>query len=216
MKKWQLSLVLVGLLGMVYAMNVVQQKRLEERAALEKAAKEARLQAESAHAGKLSPAMAHSGTHGSAKASFEVPPPAGPENAPVKIDVFLDGSNACHATSTELTELSKVYGKLVRVVFLNMMKPEVSQKADKLQLGCAAGLALNGKVEMTLATPNGKRIISFRGPSNHDKYRTPDVYLAVNSLLESKGIKVPAAAKERTVGAGAITPVGPGQTPGHK
>ncbi|NPV48524.1 MAG: hypothetical protein HPY69_16415 [Armatimonadetes bacterium] len=214
MKKWQLSLVMVGLLGMVYAMNVVQQKRLEERAALEKAAKEARLKAESTHAAKLSPALAHSQTHGGGQPSFTVPPPAGPEKAPVKIEVFLDGSNACHATSTELSELSKVYGKLVRVVFLNMMKPEVSQKADKLQLGCAAGLAINGKVEMMLKTPNGKRLISFRGPANHDKYRTPDVYLAVNSILESKGIKVPKLAKERTVGAGSITPMGPGKMPG--
>jgi hypothetical protein len=199
--------VVVGLLGMVYVMNIIQQKRLDEHAALEKAAKEARQKAEGLRAGKLSPAAAHSAIK-SGPASFPIPKPAGPESAPIQIDVFLDGTNSCHATSTELVKLSSVYGKSVHVDFLDMSKPEVAKRADKLQLGCAAGLAINEKVELTLNTPNGKRVITYRGPANMDQYRTADVYLAVNTLLAAKGIGVPAEAKKLAVGAGAYTPAG--------
>ena len=188
MKKWQLSGVIVGLLVVLYGLNVVTQLQQEKAQKLAKAAAAAKQAAEQKaaskvpdkHAGKAGPAL------------FKLPRPLGPAGAPIKIEVFVDNTNSCHQASLQLQDLGKIYGSKLRVEFYNMGDPKVSERTDKLALGCDAGLAFNGKVELMVRTAVGKKLIAFRGPAG-DKYRPADVYAAVNTLLAGMGKPVPAA-----------------------
>jgi len=209
LRKWQLAAVVVGLLGVVYAVNVVSQHQQEQRKELEKAAKEARSAAEAKQGGtvKGTPGVTHTSRPGTPPA-FPLPKSSGPADAPVKVEVFLDLTNSCHETDLVLKALGKVYGKLVRLNWLNMSDRAVAAQADKLALGCSAGVTINGKVDMVLDTPKGKRGVAFRGPLDSRKFLTSDVYLAINTVLTRKGLKVPALAMERA--AQVSTPNRPG------
>jgi hypothetical protein len=211
LRKWQLAAVVVGLLAVVYAVNVVSQHQQEKRAELEKAAKEARTAAEAKHTGtvKGTPGVAHKSRPGT-PAAFALPGSSGPADAPVKVEVFLDLTNSCHEANLVLKALAKVYGKQVRLTWLDMSQPAVSMRADKLALGCNAGLTVNGKVNMVLDTPKGKRVVAFRGPIDSGKFLTSDVYSAINTVLNRKGLKVPALAVEQAARVSTPTRPGPG------
>jgi hypothetical protein len=193
LKKWQIGVVIVALLGVVYGLNAISQAQREKAEALAKEAKKTRQEAEQkALAGK---GVRYQGT---GKPAFAWPQNTGPEKAPVRIVVFLDGTNHCHEVNVNLLkQVEQTYGKLVRVEWRDMSKLEVKDQADKLHIGCEAGLLINGKVETTVERMGGKTLVDFRGPGGGDKYHNEDLYAAVNLILKSEGLKVPEAAKSR-------------------
>lgn len=191
MKKWQLSGVIIGLLVLLYGMNYISQMQQEKAKALAKAAEQAKQAAElKATAGAEPPSAKHAGK---GAAVFQLPQPSGPPTAPIKVEIFVDSSNSCHETSLQLKDIARVYGSKVRVEYYTISDPKVSERCDKMALGCDAGIAFNGKIELMVRTAVGKKLVSFRGPVG-EKFRPDDVYAAINTLLGSLGKPVPAAA----------------------
>jgi hypothetical protein len=92
-----------------------------------------------------------------------------------------------------MEKVGDVYGSLARLEWYGTSDPAVSARADKLKIGCEAGLVINGKIERQVDRNGGKVLLSFRGPAG-DKYRMEDVYKVINSELKAKGKKPPAAA----------------------
>lgn len=189
-KKLQAPLAVLLLLVVAYGMNSVADVRQKKAEADAKAAKQA---AEAAAAAKSGAAAA---TH-SGPAAFKLPSHSGPVGAPVRLEIFINNSNTCHQGNvTQFGELTKTYGKAIRAEWYSTSDPKVSARADKLKIGCEAGLAINDKVETMVERNGGKVLISFRGPSG-DKYKMEDVYRAINEELKRKGKPVPALAKTR-------------------
>lgn len=193
-KKWQLTAMIVGLLVVVVGMNTIADMQRQKAEKLAKAAEKARMDAE------MKAAEANPSPHGptkSSKPAFELPAASGPQTAPIKLEVFINNSNSCHqATVTEIAGLGKVYGNLLRVEWLSMLKPEVTKRSDSYQIGCEAGLLLNDKIEHKITRLGGKQIVNFRGPVG-DKYKIGELYAAINQELQAKGKPIPATAKER-------------------
>lgn len=189
MKKWQMGVTVVALLVVVYGMNAVSHARMEKAKAMAKAAKLAAQQAE------IAAARNQPKTTGPEKKAFNLPKPTGPTTAPVHLEVFLDATNECHEDNvTALDGIPKLYGKLVRVEWLDTNNPKVADRAAKLRIGCDAGLAINGKTSVEVNRMGGKALVDFKGKTN-DGYHVRDVYAAINSILKNKGIAVPAAAR---------------------
>jgi hypothetical protein len=171
---------------MNYVTDARQKKAQEEAKAVENAKKAA----EAAAVAKNAPqASAHAGP-----AAFALPKNSGPTDAPVQLEIFINDSNTCHEGSvTTFAQLSKLYGKQVRMVWLSTNDPKASAQADKLQIGCEAGLVIDGKIEHEVDKNGGKALVSFRGPVG-EKYQMSDVYLAINADLRAKGKQPPAEA----------------------
>lgn len=199
MKQWQAAGLVVALLVIVYGMNALNDYRDKRAKAEAQAVKEAKMKAEFAAAEKIAPNIPpHSGP-----ATFKLPPNTGPQDAPIKLEVFVNSANACHSVGvTLLATLEKIYGKLVRVEWKNMKDPNVARKADELAIGCEAALLINGAIERNVQrTYGGKALVDFRGPIGN-KYRVEDVYASINEILTQKGIAVPPAASEKALAAG--------------
>ncbi|MEI6503765.1 MAG: hypothetical protein WCP21_22370 [Armatimonadota bacterium] len=186
-------LIVIALLAVVFVMNTVADKRQNEARELAKEAQKAKDAATAAAAAKNSSSKdGHKGA-----AAFVLPPATGPATAPVKLEVFINNSNTCHEGSVDpMKDLQKVYGKLIRTEWLSTNDPKSSIRADKLKIGCEAGLAVNGKTEAQVERGGGKVKVDFRGPAG-DKYKLEDLYLVINNELIAKGKKPPAAAVAR-------------------
>jgi len=184
---------IVGLLVVVVGMNTIADMQRQKAQELAKAAEKARMAAE------MKAAETDTEPHGPTKSgqpAFALPAASGPKTAPVKLEVFINNSNSCHQVNVnEMGKLGKVYGNLLRVEWLSMLKPEVAKRSDLYQIGCEAGLLLDGKIEHKIDRLGGKQIVSFRGPVG-DKYKMGDLYAALNQELTAKGKPVPAAAKQ--------------------
>ena len=141
-RKFRIPVIVVVLLGVLYAMNAVAQwrqaKAEQAQAAVRKAKEDAEL--------KVAKAVGPAPHNPDGKPIFTMPSNTGPENAPVRIEAFLDRTNDCHSHLEGLKYVGQVYGKLVRIVYLDMMDRKITERADKLKLGCEAGLAVNGQV----------------------------------------------------------------------
>jgi len=192
LKKWQAPVAIIALLAVVAGMNVVADWRREQAEKKNKELEKKKLEAELL--AKVKEGNPHGlSQHGGAAPAFKLPPPSGPAGAPVKVEIFVNNTNECHVANTALTELPKIYGSLVRLEWHSIADPKVAERADKLQIGCEAGILINGKIEMEVPRLGGKMFVSFRGPLG-DKYKLPDVYAAINQALQAKGKKPPAAA----------------------
>lgn len=192
MRKLQVPLTIVALLLVVLGMNTVADMRQQQAKARAKEVEKVRQQAEMAAAAAKGDASGHSG-QGTQNEAFKLPPSSGPAQAPVKVEIFVNNANSCHQASIALKEIQSVYGNLVRVEWLSMTDPKVTERSDRLNIGCEAGLVINGKVENEVIKNGGKALVSFRGPVG-DKYKLSDVYRAVNQALQEKGKRPPAAA----------------------
>lgn len=194
MKKLQVPLLVLLLLAVVFGMNTVADMRQKQAKALTKEAEKTKEAATAAAAAKNAPPTeGHKGP-----AAFALPPHSGPTTAPVKVEVFINNSNSCHQASVEpMKDLQKVYGKLLRTEWYSTNDPKVSVRADKLKLGCEAGLAVDGKADAQVERDGGKVLVSFRGPAG-DKYKIEDLYRVINNELKAKGKTPPAAAVART------------------
>lgn len=192
MKKLQVPLIVLVLFGVVYGMNYYTEIQRKQAAALTKEAEQAKSKAELDAASKNAPKDGHT-----APAAFALPASSGPATAPAKVEVFVNSSNSCHASSVApMQALQKTYGNLLRLEWYSVSDPKVSARADKLKIGCEAGLLVDGKIEQQVARNGGKVLISFRGPAG-EKYKMEDIYAAVNSDLTTKGKKPPATAVAR-------------------
>ena len=190
MRNWQLTLTIVGLLAVLVGMNYVADWRQQQAKAHAKEVEKARQAAETAAQGAKSSGKPE---HGSGAKAFDLPANSGPPGAPVKLEIFVNNSNSCHEASTSLKNVQQAYGSLLRIEWRSMMDPKVAAQSDKLNIGCEAGLAINGKIECEVRRGGGKVLVSFRGPAG-DKFKLPDVYAAINAALETKGKQPPAAA----------------------
>lgn len=183
-------IVVPSLLGVQFAMNYVTEARAQKAREEAKAVEKAKQAAEIAAASKNAP---KSEGHGG-PAAFALPKNSGPTDAPVKLEVFINNSNTCHQGSlTTFDDMSKVYGKLLRVEWLATNNPQAAARADKLKIGCEAGLVIDGKIECQVEKNGGKALVSFRGPAG-EKYQMSDVYLVINTELKTKGKQPPAEA----------------------
>ena len=190
MKKLQVPLLIVVLLVVVVGMNTVADKRQEQAKTRAKEVEKVRQQAEAAAASaKDKPeATAEPG----AAAAFKLPENSGPADAPVKVEIFVNNTNSCHQPSTSLQGIQDAYGPLVRLEWYSMSDPKVAERSDKLAIGCEAGLAFNGQIEVEMEKNGGRVLTSFRGPVG-DKYKAGDVYRAINTILRQKGKQPPPA-----------------------
>jgi hypothetical protein len=189
LKKLQVPLIVLVLFGVVYMTNYFTEQQRKDAAALSKQAEKTKQAAELEAASKNAPKS--TGKHA---AAFALPANAGPLTAPVKLEIFVNDTNSCHSSSiAPITELQKAYGNVLRVEWYSVSDPKVSARADKLKVGCEAGLLVNGKIERQVIRNGGKVLISFRGPAG-EKYKMEDVYMALNQDLKTKGKKPPAAA----------------------
>lgn len=203
MKKLQVPLIVLVLCAVVFGMNTVADMQRKKAAALAKEAKQAKEAAELAAASKDAAAP----DKGHQKPAFALPTATGPTTAPVKVEVFINNSNTCHQPSVEpMRDLQTVYGKLLRTEWYSTIDPKQSARADKLQIGCEAGVVIDGKVEKQVNRNGGKMLLSFRGPTG-DKYKLEDLYTVINMELTAKGKKPPATALARAKGLG-TKPVG--------
>lgn len=201
MKKWQLTVTIVLLLAFVAGLNALADYRQQSSEVKAKAAEKARLDAEAKAAAEHPPDKAHV----AGPAAFLLPPNSGPATAPVKLEVFIDNSNTCHQPNVGIVkDVQKTYGKLLRVEWFSMMKPEVKMRSDQLNIGCEAGFLINGKIEAKVDHMGGKVLVSFRGTAG-DKFKPTDIFAAINSALGEKGKPVPAAAVAKAKGVGAPT-----------
>lgn len=195
-------LIVTALLAVVFVMNTVADKRQNEARELAKEAQKAKDAATAAAAAKNSSSK---DGHGGA-AAFALPPATGPATAPVKLEVFINNSNTCHQGSVDpMKDLQKVYGKLIRTEWLSTSDPKTSVRADKLKIGCEAGVAVNGNAEALVDRGGGKVKVDFRGPAG-DKYKLEDLYVVINNELIAKGKKPPAAAVARAKSAPKMGP----------
>ena len=128
-------------------------------------------------------------TAGAEKSAGVVPKPIGPEDAPVRIQVFVSSSNHCHTGTTDLfaklPEEEAYKGKL-RVEFLDTSNPEVKKKANGAKIGCDAGLLVNGKSAMKIPGHGEAGLVIFTGPVNEKNYKEDDLRAAIDMLLKEK------------------------------
>lgn len=192
LKKLQVPATIFALLLVVVGMNTIADMR-QQRA--DEQAKQIEIIRNTAEA----KALAAKGEQEAAAADkpaqvfFELPPNSGPQNAPVKLEIFVNNGNSCHSVNKGLAEIHQVYGDLLRVEWLSMTDPNITKRSDDLSIGCEAGLVINGKIEMEITRDGGKALVSFRGLAG-DKYKVPDVYAAINTVLVDKGHAPPAEA----------------------
>lgn len=201
MKKLQVPLIVFVLFAVVYGVNTYTEKQRKDAAAAAKAVEQTKKQAELAATAKNAPkADPH------APGAFVLPPNSGPVTAPVKVEAFVNRTNSCHAPVVgPMEDLQKVYGNLVRLEWYSVSDPAAAARADKLKIGCDAGLLVNGKIEQQLSRNGGKVLVSFRGPSG-EKYKLEDIYVTINQDLKAKGKTPPATAKAREKLASAKAP----------
>jgi len=118
-----------------------------------------------------------------------LPKPIGPENAPVKITVFVSGTNSCHSdTVTSVQELAaqETYKDKMRVEFLDTAKPEVKKIADASKIGCEAGLLINGKSTMIVPGHGEMGLVVFSGPMGKKNYTRDDLIAAIAQVIKEK------------------------------
>jgi hypothetical protein len=195
LRKAQLPLTILGLLLVLGLMNYASDLRQQHAEARAKAVEQARKEAETKAQVAKSGSKPNVHGQGDDKA-FDLPANSGPVSAPVKLEVFVNNANSCHASSTTLKDLQQVYGSLLRIEWLSMTDPKVSERSDKLSIGCEAGLIINGRIEVEISRYGGKTLMAFRGPIG-DKYKINDVYAAINAMLVEKGKQPPAAAVQK-------------------
>ena len=199
MKKLQVAVLVIALLAVIGGMNYYDGLRRDEAAKLAKEAKAAEEKAEREKAAKLAP----KGEAAQGPALFPLPKSSGPQDAPVKLDIYVNNSKDCHEGSVSmLNPLQHTYGKLLRVEWHNVHDPKLAKQIESLKIACEAGLVINGKVEQVVESNGGKTLVSFRGPVG-EKYKIDEVYGAINGCLIAKGKKPPALALEKAKSASA-------------
>ncbi len=118
---------------------------------------------------------------------WEVPGPAGAEDAKVVIDIFLHGGDPCHADFLFLGQaLGTVDPDRVRVVFQDTSTEEAGELFKTMDLGCEQGLAVNGKTEFTipLAVPEGDRKDKTIFLTKDGGWTPEDFYMVLDNELK--------------------------------
>jgi hypothetical protein len=183
-------IVLLLILG-IYGLNAVMQGQWEDIKARREEELERRRRADLG----LPPPSDEPQTPPSA---FEVPPDTGPDDAPVRLEVYVNSSNDCLASVVYVIKpLSDVYGDLVQIDYRDTLDPEVRAESDDRQIGCEAAIFFNGENVVKAQPGNLTGAKRFQGPPDETDYSTGDVYGAINYILREAGIEPPAEAISR-------------------
>lgn len=119
----------------------------------------------------------------------EPPDLIGPEDAPVKLEVFYEDDNQCMVGFAPLmTKLGEQYAPHLRVEFKPTQLPDNQRRSDELGLGCASGLAMNGEVVKNVPDLKPFGLVAFRGPPGMKDYDENLLRKAIEHELEIKGV----------------------------
>jgi hypothetical protein len=104
---------------------------------------------------------------------FTLPMPKGPENAKVKLTMFVDSHNSCHASKVDgMSKMMEPYEDRVRVVFRDSTTPGAQRDLAGQAVGCSITGMVNGLTEMKV--PWAKRPLIMQGPLGENM--KPDDY----------------------------------------
>jgi hypothetical protein len=93
-----------------------------------------------------------------------LPQPKGPENAPVKMDVWINLGHEC--PTPLLLAVSEVFNKyptVLRVEYRNSLDPALKQQLATSKISCENAVTINGKNKFEIPGPNGPEVIYFQG-----------------------------------------------------
>lgn len=131
------------------------------------------------------------------KGTVKLPGPMGPEDAPVRVRVYVTSDNSCDTTTLEnMKKLGAKYGDKLRVTFGDLLDKEVEKEAHIAKIGCKSGLTINGKSKFILPERGLKGAILLDGPVGQTNYTAKDVEAIVVHLLKKKGLLSAEAAGE--------------------
>jgi hypothetical protein len=131
-------------------------------------------------------------THGKDSTPAEIPKPVGPEDAPAKIEVFVNGGNSCHSdTVTTIRNIAdeEPYKGKVRISFVDTTDPANKKKAANAKIGCDAGLLVNGKSAMRIPGHGEAGLVIFTGPIGQKNYTMADLKAGLDIVIKEAGEK---------------------------
>ncbi|MGQ9730007.1 MAG: hypothetical protein ACUVX8_01920 [Candidatus Zipacnadales bacterium] len=98
--------------------------------------------------------------------SFKFPEPSGPENAKVKIWVLAQEGNSCHEPLIPIwMAVGDLEPKRVRVEFYNTHAAPLREDGTRVEVGCDAGVVINGENKFEVGKGEQKRTIYLTGPT---------------------------------------------------
>jgi hypothetical protein len=114
----------------------------------------------------------------------------GPDGAPAKLDVFYEDDNECMAEFQPLMrKIAEEYAPHVQVEFKPTRIEANRDLADKLRLGCASGIALNGEVVKEVPGLGELGLVALRGPPGQKDYDATMLRKAIEHELETRGVE---------------------------
>ncbi len=128
--------------------------------------------------------------HGTCKkGTVQLPGPMGPQDAAVKVKVYVTSDNECDtSTLNSMQDLAKKYGDRIYVTFGDLLDSSTLQEAQMAKIGCKSGLTINGKSKFVLPERGLKGAILLDGPTGQTNYNMKDVEDIVVHLLRKKGV----------------------------
>jgi len=99
------------------------------------------------------------------KPSFAFPEPFGPEDAKVKVSVVCQEGNGCHKPLVALwTAVALAEPERLRVEF-GSQRFATKPGGQPTEIGCEAGVAINGDTKFELGKGKDKRVLYLNGPT---------------------------------------------------
>lgn len=119
---------------------------------------------------------------------IKIPDSLGPKQAPVKIKVYVTSDNHCDTTTVDgMKAVAKKFSKRVRIEYVDLLKADTQQEAQRAKISCKSGITINGKSVMHIPGYGVKGLVMFDGPMGGGKnYGVKEVEAAVQYLLKEK------------------------------
>ncbi len=119
-----------------------------------------------------------------------LPPKVGPDDAPVKIDIYGTQQNTCHSAAFAAVRdmIQERYPNLVQLRFHDTSNPAAAQEAMSHKITCETGLLVDGRLVWKL--PSGK-LVTFTGAVGEHGWTMHDLMAALDLALKKKGIEPP-------------------------
>lgn len=114
----------------------------------------------------------------------------GPEDAPVRLEVFYETDNECMTEFEPLmTKTAEEYAPHVRVEFKPTSVKENEERTHDLRLGCRSGIAINGEVVKKVPGVGDFNMVTFQGPPGQRDYDESMLSKVIEHELEQKGVE---------------------------
>jgi hypothetical protein len=105
--------------------------------------------------------------------AFLLPLPKGPENAKVKLTMFVDSHNNCHSSKVKMMgSMLEPFQDRVRIIFRDSMTPGAARDLAGQAVGCSITGMINGLTEVKV--PWAKKPLILQGPLGENM--KPDDY----------------------------------------